>query len=149
MNIAAAVIPFWGAIKTFQAATSPAAICCVLRLDTIASFGILPNLDINSFARHYSKVRILVCWTPSTEYFLKLTLCETFCHGSTVWLGSSVVRVLARYARGPGFESRSGHVLFPTLWHLVAQCGSVLGLRAAKRLSRRFRHGSEQIRRRI
>ena len=34
------------------------------------------------------------------------------CHRSTVWLGSSVVRVLARYARGPGFESRSGHVLF-------------------------------------
>ena len=29
-----------------------------------------------------------------------------------MWLGSSVVRVLARYARGPGFESRSGHVLF-------------------------------------
>ena len=29
------------------------------------------------------------------------------------------------------------------------QCGSVLGLRAAKRLSRRFRHGSEQIRGRI
>ena len=32
----------------------------------------------------------------------------------------------------------------PPLWHLVAQCGSVLGLRAAKGLSRRFRHGSEQ-----
>ena len=43
-----------------------------------------------------------------------------------MWLGSSVVRVLARYARGPGFESRSGHVLFPPLRHLVAQCGSVL-----------------------
>ena len=27
-------------------------------------------------------------------------------------LGSSVARVLARYARGPGFESQSGHVLF-------------------------------------
>lgn len=26
---------------------------------------------------------------------------------------SSVVRVLARYARGPWFESRSGRVLFP------------------------------------
>ena len=37
------------------------------------------------------------------------------CRRSTVWLGSSVVRVLARYARGPGFESRSGHVLFPPL----------------------------------
>ena len=34
---------------------------------------------------------------------------------STVWLGSSVVRVLARYARDPGFESRSGHLLFPPL----------------------------------
>ena len=33
--------------------------------------------------------------------------------------------------------------------HLVAQCGSVLGLRAAKGLSRRYRHCSEQIRRRI
>ena len=30
-------------------------------------------------------------------------------------IGSSVVRVLARSARGPGFESRSGHVLFPPL----------------------------------
>ena len=30
-----------------------------------------------------------------------------------MWLGSSVVRVLARSERGPGFESRSGHVLFP------------------------------------
>ena len=28
---------------------------------------------------------------------------------------SSVVRVLARCARGRGFESRSGHVLFPPL----------------------------------
>ena len=37
------------------------------------------------------------------------------CRRSTVWLGSSVVRVLARSARGPGFESRSGHVLFPPL----------------------------------
>ena len=42
-----------------------------------------------------------------------------------------------------------GPCAFPPLWHLVAQCGSVLGLRAAKRLSRRFRHGSEQIRGRI
>ena len=37
------------------------------------------------------------------------------CHRSTVWPDSSVVRVLARSARGPGFESRSGHVLFPPL----------------------------------
>ena len=29
-----------------------------------------------------------------------------------MWLGSSVVRVLARYARGPWLESWSGHVLF-------------------------------------
>ena len=35
---------------------------------------------------------------------------------------------------------------FPPQWHLVAQCGSVLGLGAAKGLSRRFRHGSWQIR---
>ena len=42
----------------------------------------------------------------------------SICHRSTVWLGSSVVRVLTRYARGPGFESRSGRVLFPPLWHL-------------------------------
>ena len=34
---------------------------------------------------------------------------------STMWLGSSVVRVLAWFARGPGFESRSGLVLFPPL----------------------------------
>ena len=35
-------------------------------------------------------------------------------------------RVLVRYARGPGFESRSGHVLFPPLWHLVAQLAGSL-----------------------
>ena len=28
---------------------------------------------------------------------------------------AQLARVLARYARGPGFESRSGHVLFPPL----------------------------------
>ena len=37
-----------------------------------------------------------------------------------LWLGSSVVRVLAWYARGPGFESRSGHVLFPPLFRARA-----------------------------
>ena len=57
------------------------------------------------------------------------------CHRLTVWLDSSVSRVLAQYARGPGFEFRSGHVLFPPLWHLVAQCGSVLVLRVTKGLS--------------
>ena len=34
---------------------------------------------------------------------------------STEWLGSSVGRVLAQKARGPGIESRSGHD-FPPLW---------------------------------
>ena len=34
-----------------------------------------------------------------------------------MWLGSSVVRVLARSARGPEFVSRSGHVLIPPLCH--------------------------------
>ena len=34
------------------------------------------------------------------------------CHRSTVWLGSPVVRVLARYARGSGFVSQSGLVFF-------------------------------------
>ena len=58
-------------------------------------------------------------------------------------------RVLTRCARGPGFESLSGHVLFSPLSHLVAQCGSVLGLRAAKGLSCRYRHSSEQIRGRL
>ena len=48
----------------------------------------------------------------SPLYILKLT---SYCRRSTVWLGSSVVRVLARYARGPGFESWSGHVLFSSL----------------------------------
>ena len=28
---------------------------------------------------------------------------------------AQLARVLARYARGPGFKSRSGHVLFPLL----------------------------------
>ena len=49
------------------------------------------------------------------------------CQRSTVWLGSSVVRVLARYARGPGFESRSGHVLVPPLCHLVTNVSLCLG----------------------
>ena len=40
-----------------------------------------------------------------------------------MWLGSSVVRVIARFARGPGLESRSGRVLFPSLCHLVASVG--------------------------
>ena len=72
--------------------------------------------------------------------------CDIYCHGSTGWLGSSVVRVLAWCARGHGFESRSGHVLFPPICDIWwPEWGSVLGLRAAKGLSRRFRHGSDQI----
>ena len=49
------------------------------------------------------------------------------------------------------FGSSPGRAMcfFPPLWHLVAQCGSVLELRAAKELSRRSCHGSEQIRGRI
>ena len=39
-------------------------------------------------------------------------------HRSAVWLGSSVVRVFVRFARCPGFESRSGHVLFPPMYTL-------------------------------
>ena len=53
------------------------------------------------------------------------------------WVAQSVVRVLVKSARGPGFESR--HVLFSPVIFGV----SVLGLQAAKRLSHRFRHGSE------
>ena len=44
-----------------------------------------------------------------------------------MWLGSSVVGVLERSARGPGFESRSGHVLFPHLIYLVASVGPCSG----------------------
>ena len=29
-----------------------------------------------------------------------------------------LARLLVRYGRAPGFESRSSHVLFPPLWHL-------------------------------
>ena len=32
--------------------------------------------------------------------------------GATMWLDSSLVIVLVRYVRGPGFESGSGHMLF-------------------------------------
>ena len=35
-------------------------------------------------------------------------------------------RELVRNVRGSGLEFRSGHALFPPLWHLVTQCGSVL-----------------------
>ena len=42
---------------------------------------------------------------------------EGNCHRSTVWLGGSVVRVLVRYAGGPGFESRSGHMLLAPMRH--------------------------------
>ena len=38
-------------------------------------------------------------------------------------LDSSVVRVLAWFARGPGFESRSGHVLFPPVTQPTALTG--------------------------
>ena len=41
-----------------------------------------------------------------------------------MWLGSSMVRVLAWSARDPGFESWSGHVLFSSP---VAFGGSVWG----------------------
>ena len=43
----------------------------------------------------------------------------------TVWSNSSVVRVLIRSARGSGFESLSGHVLFPSCdiwWLSVGPC---------------------------
>ena len=48
------------------------------------SFGILPNVVINSFAGLYIKARILV----SIEYFLKLTLCEI---GHVLQLGPPTV----------------------------------------------------------
>ena len=35
--------------------------------------------------------------------------------GRPCGLVAQLARVLARYARGPGFESRPGHVLFPPL----------------------------------
>ena len=44
--------------------------------------------------------------------------------------------VLTRFARGLRFESRPGLILPPPPWHLVAQCRSVLGLRAAEGQSR-------------
>ena len=47
---------------------------------------------------------------------------------STVWLGSSVVRVLARYARGRVFESWSGHVLF-------LPCDNIIGSHSTLRVS--------------
>ena len=49
---------------------------------------------------------------------LTLSVFARMCHRSTVWLGNSVVRVHARYARGSRFESWSDHMLFPRLWHL-------------------------------
>ena len=90
------------------------------------------------------------CRVPYTGLFVLvfLGMIDSVCHRSTVWLGSSVVRVLARSARGPGFESRSGHVSFTP----VTFGGSVwVCARAAssKGLSRRFLHGFEQIRGRI
>ena len=72
------------------------------------------------------------------------------CNRSIVWLGSSVVEcshgkreTLVRVPVRP--RSFSAPVTFG------GQCGSVLVLRAPtqKRLSRRFRYGSEQIRGRI
>ena len=48
-----------------------------------------------------------------------------------------MVRVLARSAWGPGFESRSDRA-FSSSVTFVALCGFVLGLRAAKGLSRWF-----------
>ena len=44
-----------------------------------------------------------------------------------MWFGSSVVRVLTRYARGPGFGCRSGHVLFLPLGHLWLSVGPFSG----------------------
>ena len=39
----------------------------------------------------------------------------------TVWLGSSVGRVLVWYGRFPGLESLSGHLFFLPLWHLATR----------------------------
>ena len=72
-----------------------------------------------------------VCQTVK-KGFKKSAYDEGVCQSPTVWPHSSEVRILARSAKDPGFESRSGYVLFPVLWHLVAQRGSVHGLRAAK-----------------
>ena len=52
--------------------------------------------------------------------------------------------MIAQYVRGPGFESRLGPCDIEVTFG--AQCGSMLGLGAAKGLSRQFQHGSEQIR---
>ena len=38
-----------------------------------------------------------------------------------MWSDNSVARVLTRFARGPGFESRSGHMGFSPLWHIEAR----------------------------
>ena len=53
------------------------------------------------------------------------------CQRTTKWLGSSVGGVLARWAEGPGFESRSGHDFFLPcdIWWLSV--GSRLGQRAS------------------
>ena len=61
------------------------------------------------------------------------------CCSRNMWPpNSSAFRVLAWSVRGPVFESKSAHVLFPPLWHLVVQCGSVFGLRTSNGLSRWF-----------
>ena len=47
-----------------------------------------------------------------TSYFILCNEAEGICSRSTKWLGSSVGRVLARLARGHGFDSRSVHDFF-------------------------------------
>ena len=51
-----------------------------------------------------------------------------------------MIRMFTWSARGPGFESQPGHVFSHMAFGV-----SMLGLLAAKGLSCRFRHGSEQI----
>ena len=63
-----------------------------------------------------------------------------------MWPDSSVVRVLARSVRGPGFESKSGHGLFPILRHLVAPSS---GCEQQRDFLVGFCYGSKQIRGRI
>ena len=92
MNIAAAVIPFWGAIKTFQAATSPAAICCVLRLDTIGNIG-----------HNQSKNCETLCFSPSKLNDMhgklnKIEFCYKFCR---IWPLGRLAAIIIDILSGP------------------------------------------------
>ena len=81
---------------------------------------------------------------------LRLNIFKVYtCRRSTVWLGSSVGLSARTVCERSWVRVPVEPCAFSAPVTFGGQSGSVLGLRAAKGLSRQYRHVSEQIRGRI